>query len=241
MASLCTLHDGSTLKQMSGRDLSSLPIWSGNRVIDEDHVHKISSTLRSIKQLDHKPYHIVTSKTDMGDTVTQIVDGQHRATILKKYYTNQCANPFDMEEFNVLVIEKYVTCEEEIIDYFKMLNQTKAIQWREDPKMIVNRYIDALLKRFNTPKKYLIRSGKTRFPYICVETLREEALRRRIGIEFDETPDVFAERIYTDHCLQLYRLKSLGTTTKEEETALKAEFLLGLSKKMNWLDPSHKM
>jgi hypothetical protein len=174
----------------------------------------------------------------MGDTVTQIVDGQHRVTILKKYYGNVSANPFDMEEFNVLVIEKRVTCEEEIIKYFKMLNQTKAIQWREDPRMIVNKYIDALLKRFNTPKKYLIRSGKTRFPYISVETLREEALRRRIGIEFDETPELFAERIYTDHCLQLYRLKSVGSTTKEQETALNAEFLLGLSKKMNWLDPS---
>ena len=235
MTLLFVYHDGSILKKMSAKDLSMIPIWDGNRIIDEEHIRKINATLKSIKHLDHKPYHIVSYVQDNGESVSQIIDGQHRATILRNYFNNPSINPFDIEDFQILVIEKIVTCEEEIIEYFKILNQTKAIQWREDPKMVANKYVDTLIRRFNTAKKQSIRPGKTRFPYISSQAIREVLISKIVNIQTAESPSDFAERIVQYNISYLNTLRSKVNLSKDETTALGIEFALGLDKKMKWI------
>lgn len=230
---------------MNARDLSRLPIWKGNRFIDHEHRASIKAKIgRNIKALDLKPYHIVTYKREdeNGDQqfVSEIVDGQHRAAIIKSYYENE-AELFDLnefpEDFNVLVVDKKCETEQDIIEYFKVLNTTKAIEWREDPVLVANKYLDALLTRFNGGKKNRIRQGKTRYPYVSVDTLREEMIRRRIGVEMRETPEEYAERIYLEHEKGLRELREAGPKSKEQESALKADCILLIQKNYEWLTP----
>lgn len=247
MACLPKLSDGSQQRIMLARDLARLPVWSGNRMIDLDHAAKIKAGLKSIDHLDLKPQHIVTQMKETEDgskeTVSEIVDGQHRVSILKEQQaavstsTTPQTNPFDKNDFKVLVIEKQCESEAEIIQQFNLLNTTKAIQWREDPRVAANRYLEALLKRFNTSKKQLIRPGKTRFPQVSVDAVREEAIRRRVGVASSETPEEQAERVQFDHVKSLRELRETGASCKEEETALKAECVLGFFKNMDWLEP----
>lgn len=239
------LSDGSFLRMMSARDLSRLPIWSGNRIIDDIHRDTIHQQIgENVKSLDLKPYHIVTYSKDSDEgthPVSEIVDGQHRVSILKTYYsiTTSSSNPFDPfnpEEFNVMVIEKYCQSENEIQDYFKILNHTKAIQWREDPRTASNPFILALLNHFNTPKKKIIREGKTRSPYVSLDTVREEAIKRRVWTG-TETPDEYAKRIYTAHQEGLKDLKDSPEKSPTEEMMVKAGCILLITNNWNWLNP----
>lgn len=232
------LNDGSVLKQISARDLAAVPIWQGNRILDEGHVQFIKNNIQSIKMLDMKPYHIVvySEEDEQGDKkeASYIVDGQHRASVLRDYYSN--LNPFE-EEFDIFVIEKHCKNEQDVIEYFNILNAQKSIEWREDPVVAANRYLAALMKKFNVGKKQLIRQGKTRFPYISVETLRDAAVGHRIGFQMKVTPDEWAERIYLAHCVGLRELQNKEDRNKEENSALKAECLLALGpfKTMQWM------
>ena len=241
MALPIKLSDGSILRMMSARDLSRLPIWSGNRIVDETHRDAIHQQIgENVKSLDLKPYHIVTYSKDSDEgthPVSEIVDGQHRVSILKTHYSiTTSTNPFDFEDFNVMVIEKYCQSEQDIQEYFKILNHTKAIQWREDPRTASNPFILALLKRFNTPKKKNIREGKTRAPYVSLDTVREEVIKRRVWTG-TETPDEYAERIYTDHQNGLKELKDNPEKSPADETMIKAGCVLLIKKGWDWLNP----
>lgn len=239
------LHDGSVLSQMNSRDLARLPIWKGNRIMDTAHMEEIQAAIGGdIRKLDLKPYHLVTydrvQEDGTKERVTEIIDGQHRASIIKRHYETEELE-FDATElpntFQVYVIEKRCQSEAEIIQYFRILNATKAIQWREDPRLAANRYIEALVNKFNTPKKELIRQGKTRAPYVGVDVIREEAIRRRVGIEMRESPEEYAERIYQNHLMGLRELAECGAGTKEHAVCLKAGCLLTIDKKYDWLEP----
>lgn len=234
-----TLNNGSTMKQMSARDLCDIPIWQGNRILDEAHVEAIKRNVDCVANLDMQPYHIVAyeAENEHGEKILckRVIDGQHRLTVLKDYYKN--TNPFEAVDFLVFVIEKHCKDEQEIIEYFNVLNAQKSIEWREDPVIAANRYLTALMKKFNVGKKQLIRQGKTRFPYVSVETLREAAIGHRIGFQMKATPDEWAERIYLAHCIGLRELQNKEDRSKEENSALKAECLLALGpfKTMQWM------
>jgi hypothetical protein len=235
------LNDGSILKQLSARELAAIPIWKGNRILDEGHVQFIKNTIQSIKVLDMKPYHIViyNEEDELGaiHEVSCIIDGQHRATVLRDYYNTH--SPFEegYHEFDIFVIEKRCASEQEIIEYFNILNAQKSIEWREDPIIAANRYLAALVKKFNVGRQTIIRLGKTRFPYISIDTLREAAVTHRIGFQMKDTPDEWAERIYLAHCVGLRELQNKECRTKEEDSALKAKCLLALGpfKTMQWM------
>ena len=51
---LHTLHDGSILRVMGAKDLIRVPVWHGNRIIDNAHVQKIKDGLGpKIQKLDY--------------------------------------------------------------------------------------------------------------------------------------------------------------------------------------------
>ena len=235
-------HDRSVLKIMRASEVADYDVWKGNRIIDLAHCLSIRREIGDdVKRLDLKPFHIVRymKEVEPGRTihVKEIVDGQHRATVLKEFFDSK-GDDWSLYDFDVLVIVKCCSGEQAIIDYFRTLNHTKAIEWQEDPNMIANRYLDALLRRFNSPSKTFIRQGKTRAPYIGVEAVREEILRRRIGIAAKTSPAEWADTIWKAHQEGLNELRDAGAVSGAQENALKASCVLALFKNMDWLEPS---
>ena len=54
------------------------------------------------------------------------------------------------------MIVKQVEDEEEAIAFFNAVNNCKPQIWRLEPNLILNKYISALTKQFNTNKKMLL-------------------------------------------------------------------------------------
>lgn len=179
-------NDGSELKFILASRLSGGKIWAGNRNIDEDHVLKILAGLKSPKDLNNGLYKMVTTTED-GVQQFYIIDGQHRISILKRYFTNP-----DVEDFECMVLVKHCESEAEIIDYFKMINTTKSIQWEKDPNLIANEYIKVLTETFNKdPKKPFLRSIPTRQPYLSVDKLRKFIIQKDV-VSWKKNPEEWA-------------------------------------------------
>jgi hypothetical protein len=100
--------------------------------------------------------------------VAYLIDGQHRQKVLKDYYEGRYCE----SDFEVIVLEKHVESEEEIIEYFNALNNTRPIQW-SDPNLIINKYISALSTVFNSNKKNPLIRPNAKRPYLSIDKLRE--------------------------------------------------------------------
>jgi hypothetical protein len=233
MNDLFVCSDGSRVRSKSAKWLSKLPIWNGNRLIDPDHVKNIKESLKgNVSQLNLNVFRIVVVPQEDDEPLMQIIDGQHRASILCEYFKDP-----KVEDFPVLVAAKQCINEDEIIEYFKVLNNTKSISWREDPVVRSNQYIDAIIKIFNTnPKRILVRSGKTTKPFISVDKLREYILSKHV-LEWEETPIDFAERARqkNEELLNGLRLKDRYSLPSSEFRALEYRFALALDEKFNWI------
>jgi hypothetical protein len=167
-----TFSDGSSMRLMSARSLVLLPVWKGNRIIDAAHVATLKAAVgNDVKRLDLNPYRLVRyAVEDAGgamSTMVVLVDGQHRQAVLKDWFATA-----DATDFMVVVVEKCVECEDDIIEYFNMLNNVKAITWSE-PNMVINAYMKELMMEFNVGKARLIRGGSTRRPYLSEDDLRK--------------------------------------------------------------------
>jgi len=220
--------DGSILRKISARDLVKIPIWKGNRILNQDHKQSIASSLKlGVKSLDLKPFHIVTYPVEENDSeiLSFVVDGQHRYSIIKES---------EQQDFDVLVVEKKCDSETEVVEYFKLLNHTRAIEWKEDPILVANRYIVALEKAFNTTKEKRIRLKSTHRPYLYVDTLREELVKRKIG-HSGKTPEDFVRFAQSKNQEGLAVLRSKVPRETMEERALSLDFCLALDPKFKWL------
>jgi len=168
-----TLHDGSIVRIIGAKDLINIPVWHGNRIIDSNHVQRIKCSIgANIQKLDFG-YRIVTynEKDAGGNTVetSYIIDGQHRHKVLSDHFQTTLCEP----DFPVVILEKRVICESEIITYFKELNNQMPILWKTDPNMVANEYIKALSLVFNCKKDLMIRPKATTRPYLSSEKLRD--------------------------------------------------------------------
>lgn len=226
---LHTFSDGSILRKISARDLIKIPIWKGNRILNQEHKQSIASSLKQgVKSLDLKPFHIVSYPVEEGDTediLSFVVDGQHRYSIIKDA---------ENQDFDVLVVEKKCESECEVIEYFKLLNHTRSIEWKEDPILVANRYIAALEKSFNKGKEKKIRQKATHRPYLYIETLRDELVKRKIGYT-GKSPDDFVQFAQQKNQQGLEILRSKITRETMEERALALDFCLALDPKFKWL------
>ena len=214
-------NDGSTWKVLPASRLSAIEIWKGNRVIDEDHVSKLEQSLKdNIKHINLNPFRIVVVPEDDG-IVRYIVDGQHRVKILKQYFMNP-----EAEDFDVIVIEKECSNEAEIIELFKLINTTRSIQWKEDPVLVANKYVDAFVKHFNVdPKKPVVKSGKTVRPFMSVDKLRDALISKHV-VDWKTTPSEFVENAHHVNLSLLPQL--LENTTPMAKKAYDLKFSLGL-------------
>jgi hypothetical protein len=169
--------DGQRFCLYSAKRLSELDIWEGNRLVKEEHVKEIEKSVgENISLLNQSVFRVISVMNDIGEVKWSIIDGQHRAIILKRFFNN----PFNTD-FKVIVAYKFYDEGEtgNIISQFKILNNVVPIEWKEDPKMMSNEYIAALLAEFQPPVKKgkpeyeYFREGKTKKPFLSIDKIRE--------------------------------------------------------------------
>lgn len=234
--------DGSILKIMNSRDLVTVPVWKGQRILNQAHADTIKEALGSnVNSLD-SGYTIIKYKELGADgceiSVSYLIDGQHRASVLRDYYKDVICEP----GFQLTVTEKEVESESDAIDYFNTINNVKPQCWT-DPTQIVNKYMLYLGKKFNTNRKcLLIRPGSTSRPFLSSEKLRE-VLKKNIkkttkyGIkdmeEFIEKVDKINRDLLIGFELELTQEKVKDETMKERAIAIK--FALAYDTQLRWI------
>ena len=242
---LHVLNDGSIMKIISAKELINVEVWKGNRVIDLKHVIKIQTKIGSefekLKKLDNG-YRIVSieAKDATGEDVLEyyVVDGQHRLKVLQEFYKNDLF----ADDFDIIVIEKRVKSETDIINYFNEINYAKPILWKSDPNMVVNLYIKALEKEFNKGKDKMIRESKTVRPYIFVNDLRDQLLEvvEHLSTEKEDIEN-FVKRVKEENeellaNAEVILAHCVKGQDKIIERSIEHKFMLGIHKKFSWIN-----
>ena len=231
-------HDGSRLYKMSARALSKIPIWKGNRIIDMNHVSNIKKSIHHNIQLLDSGYKIIQYMEEDEDEKTipkhYLIDGQHRMSIVSEYFK---IDP-NASDFMVTVTEICVESEGDAIQYFNQINNVKPIQFEEDSNMIINRYLDKLIKSF--PIKMNFFRSSTRRPYLSIDKFRE-ILQRKINELKKITVDKFIERCkeMNERIIEELREKSKNESDKEIKMMKKIidlHFGLAWDDRYRWLD-----
>jgi len=238
--SLHTLYDGSRLRIMGAKELIELPVWNGNRIMDIAHVQKIKSEVgNKVQKLDYG-YRIVTyDDEDAGGNPiksSRIIDGQHRHKVLCDYFNETLCEP----DFNVVVLEKQVNSESEIITCFKELNNQKPISWKSDAKVLAMEYIKDLQTAFNTKKDQFIKESARR-PNLSVDKLRDALVAQKdLLTESTDKIKAFVERVkeYNKKGSNNLELTTLDPKKDDDiilKKALKNKFMLAVDPKLAWI------
>ena len=218
---------------MAVRDLIRIPIWKGNRLLCEEHKKQIQDSLKgSVRPLELKPYHIITYPVEEDghqERRSFIIDGQHRVSILRDAFSQTPEH----ENFDCIIIDKECNSESEAIDYFRILNMTRAVEWKHDPNLLANAFVKALEKEFNVGKLRLIRPAGAHRPYMSAEKLREAILKRRF--EEGKSVEEFIVKVRELNTNDLAHLKAVPVRNKMEQKAVELGFCLALDEKFKWL------
>lgn len=235
---LHTYNDGSQLYKMSARALSKIPIWKGNRIIDMNHVINIKQSIyHNIKLLDSGYKIIRYMEEDEEEKCISkyyLIDGQHRVSIVSEYFRND-PNAID---FMVTVTEISVESETEAIQYFNQINNVKPIQFEEDANMILNRYLDKLIKSF--PIKMNFFRSSTRRPYLSIDKFRE-ILQKKIHLLRKISIDVFIEKCKEMNEKILFELREKSKNESDKEIKMikkmiEMNFGLAWDDRYRWID-----
>lgn len=230
MKLLYTLADGSKLYSMSALALTRIRIWKGQRYIDPIHVKNIKESTKAYL-LDSGYKMIQCNEMENGELVKKsyIIDGQHRIAVIKEYFETKTYEDdiFDtsVKDFDVLVTEKTLDNEEDVIKYFNAINNVKPIQYEEEPNLIVNKYLEAFGKEF--PGKL-----KVNRPYLSRDKFRE-ALTLKIDSLKKLSVDDFVRKCKIENDKMIKELK-MKEKEKIIERMIQMNFALGWNNK--WLD-----
>ena len=122
---------------------------------------------------------------------------------------------------------------------FNKINNVKPIQFKEDPNLIINKYLQRLIGSYPVKSK-LFRTGATKRPYLSVDKFREALLKRvdnlkKISIE------KFIKECKTTNTKIIQELEIRSLNDKEKELKiitkiLELDFGLAWDDKFKWLD-----
>ena len=236
---LHTFSDKSILKRISAKTLVGIPVWRGNRHIDNNHANQIKNDIGDdIQKLDKTVFHIVIYNED-NKQQKYLVDGQHRKSVIQSYFEEN----FCIPDFDVLIIEKIVEDEAEAIQYFNTINNVKP-QHDNDINHIVNKYIKVLEDMFNKDKKNLLikpLDKTTKRPFLSSALLRkileEHGSLLKHSKEFMKN---FVTKVETwnKKKIEEYTLGSVFVATKERsilESCVEKKFVLAFDPKLPWI------
>lgn len=230
-------HDGSRLYCMSARALCRIPIWKGNRIMDMKHVQELKQSIGDhITSLD-SGYKIIRyeEEEEKGNNVKKsyVVDGQHRIHILNDAFKTMEPHI----DFIVTITEIELESEEKVIQYFNQINHAKPISYTEDDQMIVNRFLEAILKAFDS-KLRLIRQGATRRPYLSSDRLREQLMKQIHLIKGRKPSDLVLYFQETNRCLIEELKMNIDIVDKNsimKQKMIELHFGLAWDEKFRWL------
>jgi hypothetical protein len=242
---LHTYSDGSQLFTMSARALSLIPIWKGNRIVDLSHVQQIKDSIGGCVNLLDSGYKIIKYNDDSDTDITTIttimqsfiIDGQHRLMVLKDYFETATFRVID--DFQVTVTEIRVDSEADAIEYFNRINNTRPIKFEEDVNLIINKYIERLIKEFS-PKMKLFRTSATKRPFLSVDKFREALQKRADKIKLIPISS-FVEQCKSINRSIIQELEIKAQNEKDKEIKMiqkmiELEFALAWDDKFRWLD-----
>lgn len=232
--SLFTSSDGSVWMVSSAKEIIKFPVWKGNRVLDQSHVAEIHAGVEdNIQSLDTNPFRVALIVDGLDfRSEHYIIDGQHRSNVLKKYFENNPGAP----DFPVMVAIREFERDEDIIRYFRILNNTRAIQWKEDPVLVANVYIQALAREFNRDRRRLLmRPGRTVRPFLAIDKLRDTLVARHVH-EWIRTPEEFVAMARRRNQEALENLKGRTVLEDSQARAIIYLFALGLDTTFSWIN-----
>lgn len=239
---LHTYNDGSVLRLMKAKDLITIPIWKGNRILDEGHAKSIKDAVGSNVQRLDSGFSIIKYDEKNSDnktiTVSYLIDGQHRASVIREFYRENYCEP----DFDLTVTELVVESESDAVEYFNKINNVKRQHWKTDPTLLVSKYIVALEKKYNTNKKTpLIRLGSTHRPYLSSERLRE-VLKVNSSLLKQSSEDVsaFVEKVHRKNRellneIQIEIALPNPKDVKIKEKANDLQFALACDPSLSWI------
>ena len=236
---LFTFHDNSVLRTMKILDVLKIPIWEGNRILDEEHKNAIETQIKeNVQCLDLKPYHIVSypsvDELNQPSIAYRIVDGQHRVCILRSYYAR---NP-TMQNFHVLVNEKRCESLDEVVEYFKILNHTKSIIWSGDKQLIAMNIINQLINYFKNQNSALqknFKMGRTVKPFLDIYELRDVLTNYPLDTLQEFDVEIFCKNTFAYNKTLLNNIVVKQKKQAYEDKALKLGFALALEKPSKWV------
>lgn len=231
--------DGSKLYKMSALTLIRIPIWKGNRIIDLEHVKNIKESIECKAYLLDSGYKTIQydeiDENNKPVKKTYLIDGQHRISVVADYFENVK----DPKDFPLTVTEIRVDSELEAIEYFNKINNVKPIQFREDPNLIVNKYLQRLIASYPIKSK-LFRNGATKRPYLSVEKFREALVKKVDNLKKISIEKFIKEcKHINTKFIQELEIMSLNDKNKEIniiKKILELEFALAWDDKFKWLD-----
>lgn len=189
---LYTYRDGSQLYRVKVSKLIDIPIWNGNRILDNARVEDLKKTITNVQDFEDRYYAIQYIEDDK--EIYRIIDGQHRIALIKSTLH---------DDFDVLIIVKKVENESDVIEYFNKINNVKSQKWQEDKNLIINSYVSALEKVYPG----LIKAHNTcQRPYISSEKLREFIQLYQI-VSSNLSPERFIELVKIQNKIELDKLR----------------------------------
>jgi hypothetical protein len=234
--------DGSILYSISARCLANFPTWEGNRVLDEAHVTALQAAITDPTHLQG-PFTVIEypSETTPSRSEHRILDGQHRAAVLKRHFTD---HP-DAPDF-ALLVRRYSTTvaptHDAAITLFKQINNAKPMVYRGSETERLNAIAAAFQKAFVGARKsgealFLVRPTCNR-PFLSIETLTAALRAYRIHERTDLTPaDIVAHAESMNSFFAEDPVARLPVTVTRTmmDRAEEYGFFLGLDPKCSWL------
>lgn len=240
---LFTFADGSTLHQISARRLIAIPVWEGNRVLDEEHVADLTRAIKNPHDIQG-PFTVVEYPDDEGRPQRKIIDGQHRREVLVRHFASAEAVAPD---FPVLVRLHKIADHAAAISLFQAINNAKPMVYKGSPTERLHEFSEALRRhcvfdKGRTGLVALIRPCSTMRPFLSVEHLEEALKRYKIHERADLTPQALI-----DHATGMNEFYAAdpaaipGRFTQASLTkAAELGFYLGLDPTCAWLAPLRK-
>lgn len=240
-ALLFTFTDGSTLHSISARRLASFPTWEGNRVLDEAHVAALQASIQDPTEVQG-PFTVIDypSETVAGTFEHRILDGQHRAAVLKRHFE---ATP-TAADFAVLVRRYTGKDHAAAIAIFQQINNAKPMLYKGSDTDRLHSITAAFQKAFIGARKsgeplFLVRPTCNR-PFLSMETLVAALRTYKIHERTDLSPaDIVAhaESINSFYAEDPTGRIPVTVTRTMMDRAEEYGFFLGLDPKCAWLLP----
>jgi hypothetical protein len=243
--------DGSFLYEASAKWLCEVPVWAGQRTLNEEHGLKIYEKIRGNPSLVNTaiftvavvPAMAINEISDISSSdFNYLLDGQHRQFAIRRLFSE---NPF-LEDFTVLVRMKEVSSSKEIIHEFRVLNSTLAMKYSESEESKIHKFIMDINERLGNRKKVgnkvlvdePIKLSTTHRPWVSEDDFTS-AIKKHKYLAGDIDVDEAVEKTLSKNKTLLLEAEMYCSRYKisraMQEKAMKIGFMLGLDPKFSWM------